>query len=55
MKMLVERRVLNSVLETVVDGIISITPTGEIARFNHAAEEIFGYKVKAWINFRFMK
>ena len=43
MKMLVERRILNSVLETVADGIINITPTGEIARFNHAAQIMFGY------------
>jgi PAS domain S-box-containing protein len=44
MKMLVERRILNSVLETVADGIINITPTGEITRFNHAAEAMFGYE-----------
>ncbi|KAH6580917.1 hypothetical protein BASA50_002113 [Batrachochytrium salamandrivorans] len=43
MKMLVERRILNSVLETVVDGIINITPTGTIRRFNAAAENMFGY------------
>ncbi|KAL2916361.1 hypothetical protein HK105_204117 [Polyrhizophydium stewartii] len=43
MKMLVERRILNSVLETVVDGIINITPTGTIRRFNAAAEKMFGY------------
>jgi PAS domain S-box-containing protein len=43
MKMLVERRILNSVLETVADGIINITPVGEIVRFNHAAELMFGY------------
>lgn len=44
MKMLVERRILNSVLETVADGIINITPSGEITRFNHAAEIMFGYE-----------
>ncbi|KAL2916411.1 hypothetical protein HK105_204167 [Polyrhizophydium stewartii] len=43
MKMLIERRILNSVLETVVDGIINITPTGIIVRFNAAAEKMFGY------------
>ncbi|KAI8930118.1 adenylate and guanylate cyclase catalytic domain-containing protein [Entophlyctis helioformis] len=44
MRMLVERRILNSVLETVVDGIINITPTGVILRFNAAAEKMWGYK-----------
>ncbi|KAJ3369356.1 hypothetical protein HDU91_007277 [Kappamyces sp. JEL0680] len=44
MKMLIERRILNSVLETVADGIINITTTGTIVRFNHAAEVMFGYK-----------
>jgi PAS domain S-box-containing protein len=43
MKMLVERRILNSVLETVADGIINITPIGVVVRFNHAAELMFGY------------
>ncbi|KAJ3260004.1 hypothetical protein HK103_001514 [Boothiomyces macroporosus] len=42
MKMLVERRILNSVLETVADGIINIKPDGKITRFNHAAERMFG-------------
>ncbi|KAI8891975.1 hypothetical protein BC833DRAFT_546081, partial [Globomyces pollinis-pini] len=44
MKMLIERRILNSVLETVADGIINITAAGIIRRFNHAAELMFGYK-----------
>ncbi|KAI8930119.1 adenylate and guanylate cyclase catalytic domain-containing protein [Entophlyctis helioformis] len=44
MLMLVERRILNSVLNTVVDGIINITPNGAITRFNAAAERMFGYK-----------
>ena len=44
MKMLIERRLLNSVLQTVSDGIISISPIGTLIRFNHAAEVIFGYK-----------
>ncbi|KAI9206592.1 adenylate and guanylate cyclase catalytic domain-containing protein [Polychytrium aggregatum] len=43
-KMLVERRVLNSVLSTVVDGIININPKGKVSRFNRAAENMFGYK-----------
>lgn len=42
MKMLIERRILNSVLETVADGIINITPVGVIVRFNSAAEAMFG-------------
>ncbi|KAL5034531.1 hypothetical protein RTP6_002369 [Batrachochytrium dendrobatidis] len=44
LRMLVERRILNSVLETVDDGIINIDTTGIICRFNCAAEKIFGYK-----------
>jgi PAS domain S-box-containing protein len=43
MKMLIERRILNSVLYTVSDGIICISPAGIIMRFNHAAEKLFGY------------
>ncbi|KAI9206774.1 uncharacterized protein BJ171DRAFT_18641 [Polychytrium aggregatum] len=43
-KMMVERRVLNSVLDTVINGIINIDPTGIITRFNNAAEAMFGYK-----------
>ncbi|KAJ3044998.1 Guanylate cyclase 2G [Rhizophlyctis rosea] len=43
MKMLLEKRILNSVLNTVVDGIINIDPKGIIVRFNAAAEAIFGY------------
>jgi PAS domain S-box-containing protein len=42
-QMLMERKTLNSVLETVVDGIITITPVGIISRFNASAESIFGY------------
>ncbi|KAJ3318935.1 hypothetical protein HDV06_006924 [Boothiomyces sp. JEL0866] len=44
MKMLVERRVLTSVLSSVSDGIINITPKGIITRFNRAAEVIFQWK-----------
>lgn len=44
LKMLIERRILNSVLDTVVDGIINIDPIGTISRFNPAAEKMFGYK-----------
>lgn len=43
MKMLIERRILNSVLQTVADGIINITPGGIVTRFNHAAEIMFGW------------
>ena len=43
MKTLIERRILNSVLNTVADGIISITSSGIITRFNKAAEDQFGY------------
>ncbi|KAI9206776.1 adenylate and guanylate cyclase catalytic domain-containing protein [Polychytrium aggregatum] len=42
-KMLIERRVLNSVLATVVDGIVNINPKGTITRFNSAAEKMFQY------------
>ena len=42
MRMLLERRILNSVLDTVVDGIINIDPIGTISRFNPAAEKMFG-------------
>ncbi len=38
-----ERRVLNTLLDTIIDGVISISPTGVIMRFNSAAEKMFGY------------
>ncbi|KAJ3261494.1 hypothetical protein HK103_005329 [Boothiomyces macroporosus] len=44
MKMLVERRMLTSVLSSVSDGIINITPKGIVTRFNKAAEVIFQWK-----------
>ncbi|KAJ1568869.1 hypothetical protein HK096_005010 [Nowakowskiella sp. JEL0078] len=44
LKMLMERRLLNSVLDGVVDAIITIDPIGTIKRFNFAAEQMFGYK-----------
>ncbi|KAJ3049938.1 hypothetical protein HK097_009080 [Rhizophlyctis rosea] len=44
MKMLLERRILNSVLNTVVDGVINIDPKGTVVRFNAAAENMFGYQ-----------
>ncbi|KAI9183886.1 hypothetical protein H9P43_002938 [Blastocladiella emersonii ATCC 22665] len=42
-KMLTERRTLNSVLNTVADGIINILPDGTLIRFNLAAERMFGH------------
>ncbi|KAI9215787.1 hypothetical protein BC828DRAFT_45763, partial [Blastocladiella britannica] len=45
-KMLTERRVLNSVLDTIADGIINIKVDGTITRFNTAAEKMFGYTPK---------
>lgn len=38
-----ERRVLNTLLDTIIDGVISISPTGVIMRFNSSAEKMFGY------------
>lgn len=43
MKALLERKILDNILNTVDDGIISISPVGKILRFNHAAEKIFGW------------
>ncbi|RKP17683.1 hypothetical protein ROZALSC1DRAFT_30547 [Rozella allomycis CSF55] len=45
-KMHVERRILSSVLNTVLDGIVSIGKNGIILRFNQAAENMFGYSAK---------
>ena len=42
-KALIERKVLNNLLDTFVDGVISIDPRGFVKRFNHAAEKMFGY------------
>jgi PAS domain S-box-containing protein len=44
MKALLERKVLTSILETVDDGIINISPIGTLLRFNKAAENIFGWR-----------
>ena len=43
-KLLVERQKLTSVLDTVVDAIITITPDGSIQSFNKAASRMFGYE-----------
>ncbi|ORZ40544.1 hypothetical protein BCR44DRAFT_1495893 [Catenaria anguillulae PL171] len=45
-KSLAERRLLGSVLNTVVDAVVSISPNGLITRFNLAAEKMFGYKAE---------
>ena len=49
-KALQERRVLNSLLDSVVDGVISIDPRGFIKRFNAAAEKMFGWSSKEIID-----
>jgi len=36
-----ERKILNSLLDNVVDGVVSINPLGRIMRFNLAAEKMF--------------
>lgn len=54
-KALQERRVLNSLLDTVVDGVISIDPRGFISRFNAAAEKMFGYSAKEVIGLNIKK
>ena len=43
-KVVEARRSLQAVLDTVVDGIVSISPVGQIRGFNPAAERIFGYR-----------
>lgn len=40
---------LHAVLDSVVDSIISITPTGIIQTFNRSAERVFGYKAEEMI------
>jgi PAS domain-containing protein len=49
-KALIERKVLNSLLDTFVDGVISIDPRGYIKRFNRAAEKMFGYTTEELID-----
>jgi len=44
-KALFERKVLSSLLDTISDGVITITPTGVINRFNVAASKMFDYPV----------
>ncbi|TPX48814.1 guanylate cyclase [Synchytrium endobioticum] len=45
-KMLLERKLLNAVLDTCIDGIITIDPIGTILRFNCSAEKQFGYTAR---------
>ncbi|KAJ2985836.1 hypothetical protein HDV02_000321, partial [Globomyces sp. JEL0801] len=52
-KALIERKVLNSLLSTFVDGVISIDPLGFIQRFNAAAEKMFGYTAAEVIEGKF--
>ncbi|KAJ3215567.1 hypothetical protein HK099_006301 [Clydaea vesicula] len=43
-KALQERKILNCLLDNVVDGVVSIDPFGTIKRFNNSAEKMFKYK-----------
>ncbi|TPX50467.1 guanylate cyclase [Synchytrium endobioticum] len=45
-KMLIERKLLNSVLDSCFDGIMNIDTSGIVFRFNKAAEKQFGYTSK---------
>jgi PAS domain-containing protein len=42
LKAMQERRMLNSLLDSVIDSVISIDPLGTITRFNNAASIQFG-------------
>jgi PAS domain S-box-containing protein len=46
LKAMQERRMLNSLLDSVVDSVITIDPRGTITRFNNAAEKQFGWASK---------
>jgi PAS domain S-box-containing protein len=46
LKAMQERRMLNSLVDSVVDSVISIDPRGAISRFNIAAEKQFGWSTK---------
>jgi PAS domain S-box-containing protein len=46
LKAMQERRMLNSLLDSVIDSVISIDPRGTITRFNNAAEKQFGWSTK---------
>jgi PAS domain S-box-containing protein len=43
LKAMQERRMLNSLLDSVQDSVISTDPRGTISRFNNAAEKQFGW------------
>jgi PAS domain S-box-containing protein len=46
LKAMQERRMLNSLLDSVDDSVVSTNPTGTITRFNIAAEKQFGWSRK---------
>jgi PAS domain S-box-containing protein len=46
LKAMQERRMLNSLLDSVDDSVVSTNPTGTITRFNIAAEKNFGWSRK---------
>jgi PAS domain S-box-containing protein len=46
LKAMQERRMLNSLLDSVQDSVISTDPRGTISRFNNAAEKQFGWSRK---------
>ncbi|RKO87728.1 hypothetical protein BDK51DRAFT_27805, partial [Blyttiomyces helicus] len=45
-RIMLEQRVMSRLLDSVVDGVISITPNGNIVKFNTAAERMFKYSAK---------
>ncbi|RKO93260.1 hypothetical protein BDK51DRAFT_26181, partial [Blyttiomyces helicus] len=45
-RIMLEQRVMSRLLDSVVDGVISITPNGNIVKFHTAAEEMFKYSAK---------
>jgi PAS domain S-box-containing protein len=46
LKAMQERRMLNSLLDSVMDSVVSIDPRGTITRFNIAAEKQFGWSTQ---------
>ena len=43
LKMVLERKILGTLLNNLDDGVINISTRGEIIRFNRSAQDIFGY------------